>query len=179
MHLTQREWWTALHGMIFGAGFLLAFAASIFELSSLRNEWLTPEGARRGQRRLVIGTWAMVILAWATVIVGTYAVYPWYRAKPPKDMTNVALADYPRSLLLSKPQTAEWHTFGMEWKEHVGWFAPILATAVAVVVSGYRRQLLRDQHVRRALLFMLSVAFVSASIAGSLGAFLDKAAPTR
>ena len=90
MKLSSRELWTALHGMIFGAGFLLAFAGVFFELWDLRADWLTDEGARHGARRLIAGAWTMAILAWLTVIVGTYAIYPWYRAKPPKGMTSSA-----------------------------------------------------------------------------------------
>jgi hypothetical protein len=47
-------------------------------------------------------------------------------APPP---TNADLRFFPRSYLPAEPQ-AGWHTFGMEWKEHVAWLAPILATAV-------------------------------------------------
>jgi hypothetical protein len=33
---------------------------------------------------LEIGAYAMAIVAWLTVIVGAYVVYPWYRAVAPK-----------------------------------------------------------------------------------------------
>jgi hypothetical protein len=177
MELTRRETWTALHGMVFGAIFLLAFGAVFVELWSMRDEWVTEEGVRRGQRRMITGAWAMAIVAWVTVIVGTWVVYPWYRAKPPKDLPVAALGEYPKALLVSSPTTADWHEFGMEWKEHFGWFAPILATAVAFVVTRYRRRLARDPHVRRATLTLLTIAFCCATIAGLLGALIDKAAP--
>jgi hypothetical protein len=89
------------------------------------------------------------------------------------------LREYPKSLLLSNPRTADWHEFGMEWKEHVAWLAPILATAVAFVVTRYRQQVAEDFQIRRALLILYTVAFFSASCAGMLGALIDKAAPTR
>jgi len=41
-----------------------------------------------------------------------------------------------------------WHDFGMEWKEHVGWLVPFLATAVAFIVLRHRRLLAEDQHLR-------------------------------
>ncbi len=179
MELSAKELWTALHGMIFGAGFLLAFAGVFFELWSLRSDWLTDDGARRGGRRLIAGAWIMAILAWLTVIIGTYVIYPWYRAKPPNGVTGVALAGYPKALLLSKPQTADWHEFGMEWKEHIGWFAPILATAVAFVVTRYRRELAGDPQVRRAVLMLFTTAFFCAAVAGMLGALINKFAATR
>src|SRR3970040_116866 len=64
----------------------------------------------------------------------------------------------PRFFLLSKPTTAAWHTFGMEWKEHVGWFAPILATAVAFVVAYYGPPPAREERARRTVLWLFLVA---------------------
>jgi len=177
--MSSREIWTALHGMVLGAAFLPAFTGGFITLWDLRSGSITIEGARRSARRLIVWTWTMAVLAWLTVIVGTYVVYPWYRAKPPAGTTGAALANYPRNLLLSSPRTADWHEFGMEWKEHVAWLAPILATAVAFVVTRYRGQLAMDLHVRRALLVLYGLAFFTAAWAGLLGALINKAAPTR
>ena len=179
MEMSSREIWTAVHGMVFGAAFLLAFAGGFITLWDLRSEWITAEGARRSVRRLIGWTWMMAALAWVTVIVGTYVVYPWYRAKPPAGVHGAALAEYPKNLLLSSPRTADWHEFGMEWKEHVAWLAPILATAVAFVVARYREQIAADLHLRRALLILYGLAFFTAAAAGLLGALINKAAPTR
>lgn len=179
MDMTSRELWTALHGMVLGAAFLLAFTGGFMSLWGLRTEWTTPEGARQSVRRLIAWTWMMAVLAWLTVIVGTYIIYPWYRAKPPAGTAAAMLADYPKNLLLSSPRTADWHEFGMEWKEHIAWLAPILATAVAFVVTRYRGRVAADAHVRRALLVLFSLAFFAASVAGLLGALINKAAPTR
>ena len=179
MGMSSRELWTALHGMVFGAGFLLAFTGGFITLWGLRSDWITNEGARRSVRRLIVWAWSMAALAWLTVILGTYVVYPWYRAKPPAGTGTAMLAGYPKYLLVSSPRTAEWHEFGMEWKEHVAWFTPILATAVAFVVTRYRGRLAADVDVRRALLILLCLAFFTASVAGLLGALINKAAPTR
>jgi len=179
MELTSKEFWTALHGMVLGAGFLLAFSGGLAGLWGLRADWLTPEGARRSLRRLALGSWAMAILAWAAVLLGTYMIYPWYRAKAPLGASGDALANFPKYLLLSKPGTTEWHEFGMEWKEHIAWFCPILATAVAWVTARYGRQLVQDARLRRALLILFTVAFFSAAVAGLFGAMINKAAPTR
>ena len=138
MTLTTGEYWTALHGMVFGAGFLLACTGSAVALRSLRSEWTTPAGRISSTRTLLIGSWTMAILAWLTVSIGTFVVYPWYRAKMPAGSTASALASYPKELLVSKPETKEWHEFGMEWKEHVAWVAPIFATAVAAVATAYQ-----------------------------------------
>jgi hypothetical protein len=179
MYMSSRELWTALHGMVLGGTLLLAFTGGFVGLWGLRSEWITDEGARRSARTLVAWTWSMAVLAWLTVVVGTYVVYPWYRAKPPAGSSGSVLAEYPKNLLLSNPRTADWHEFGMEWKEHVAWFAPILATAVAFVVTRYRRSIATDANVRRAVLILYSLAFFAAMVAGSLGALINKAAPTR
>ncbi len=176
MSLTGRELWTVLHGMVFGALFLLAFAGGLAGLYSLRPELVTVLGIRERLHRLVAGTWLMAIVAWITVLSGTYIVYPWYRAKPP---AGADLAGYPRALILSNPLTQGWHNFGMEWKEHVAWFAPILATAVAFVVAHYGTQLAEESRLRRTLLGVFVVAFAAAGLAGLFGAFINKVAPIR
>ncbi len=168
MSLTDRETLAALHRMIFGALFLLAFAGGFAGLYSLRPALLTPQGIVERTRRLVAGTWAMAIVAWATVITGTYIVYPWYRAKGPTSA---------KSILLANANTADWHNFGMEWKEHIAWIAPILATVVAVVVTYYGVQLIKQQRLRMVLMALFTLAFASAAVAGLFGAFITKAAP--
>lgn len=170
MSVSVRELWTVLHGLVFGSVFLLAFAGGLAGLYSLRAEWVTVAGIRERLRRLLAGTWLMAIAAWATVWSGTYVVYPWYRA---------AIPESPRSILLASPATMLWHTFGMEWKEHVGWFAPILATAVAFLVAYYGTQLADDNKLRRATVWLFVLAFTAAAVAGIFGAFLNKVAPVR
>jgi hypothetical protein len=44
MHFTNHEWWTLLHGMVFGAVFLLAFGGGLAGLYSLRPGLLTSAG---------------------------------------------------------------------------------------------------------------------------------------
>jgi hypothetical protein len=109
------------------------------------------------------------------VITGTWIVYPWYRAKPPEGTED--LTDYPRSFLLSDPDTDQWHKFGMEWKEHVAWVSPILATAVAFIVLYYGKQLIVDKNLRYASIVLWMLAFAAAAVAGLLGAFITKSAP--
>ncbi|MBI4492846.1 MAG: hypothetical protein HY690_08655 [Chloroflexi bacterium] len=169
MSLTDREFWTVIHGMGLGAIFLLAFAGGLAGLWSLRAELVTVGGLRERLPRLEIGTLVMALVAWLTVIIGTYVVYPWYRDPSPTS---------PRSLLLADPNKALWHTFGMEWKEHVAWLAPILATAVAYVVIYYGPRLAQERRVRNALLVLFVLAFAAAAVAGLFGAFLNKVAPT-
>jgi len=175
MELTDRESWALIHGMVLGALFLLAFGGGLAGLWSLREKFLTAEGLQERSPRLLIGTVGMAVVAWFAVIVGTWIVYPWYRATPPEGTTD--LTTFPRSLLLSSPTTADWHNFGMEWKEHVAWFAPFLATAVAFAVAYYGVQLARRGDIRRAVLVFFVLAFVAAGIAGLFGALITKAAP--
>jgi hypothetical protein len=175
MELTSRETWALIHGMGLGALFLLAFGGGLAGLWSLRERLLTTEGLKERSPRLLIGTVGMAVVSWFAVIVGTWVVYPWYRATPPEGTTD--LTDFPRSLLLSSPTTADWHSFAMEWKEHVAWFAPFLATAVAFAVAYYGVQLARRGDIRRAVLLFFVLAFVAAGIAGLFGALITKAAP--
>jgi hypothetical protein len=174
MAMTDREIWTLVHGMGFGALFLLAFAGGLAGLYSLRPGLLTITGLRERMTRLISGTWLMAIAAWGTVITGTYIVYPWYRAKPP---SGANLIDYPRSYLLANPSLAEWHTFGMEWKEHIAWFAPILATVVAFIVLRYGKRLAESPFLRKTLIVTFVLAFGAAAVAGLLGALITRAAP--
>ena len=176
MHLTVREIWTVLHGMGFGAIYLLAFAGGMAGLYSLRPELLTAEGVRERLRRMKVGLWTMAVTSWLAVISGTWVVYIWYRAKP---VPGADLAHYPRALLVASQATAGWHNFGMEWKEHIAWFAPILATTVAYLVHHYGRRLIHMPEVRRVAMALLLMAFATAGVAGVLGAFINKAATIR
>ncbi len=170
MHLTSREWWTLLHGMIIGAAFLLAFAGGLAGLYSLRTEYVTPAGVRERLRRMQVGFWGMAVAAWATVITGTWIVYPWYREKTPTS---------PKSILTAKPSTENWHNFGMEWKEHIAWIAPMLATAAAFLVSYYGPRLARDRSLRQIVLVLFVGAFLTAAVAGLFGALITKVAPVK
>ena len=170
MHFTDREWWTLIHGMGFGALFLLSFAGGLAGLYSLRYAWVTPAGTAERMRRLKIGVVAMAVAAWGTVITGTWIVYPWYRDPAPTS---------PRSTLLADSTTADWHTFGMEWKEHIAWISPLLATAVAFIVTWYGPRLARESSMRKLAIALFVGSFVAAGIAGLFGAFINKAAPIR
>ena len=170
MELTNRETWTLIHGMIIGTFFLLAFAGGLAGLWSFRTELVTPEGIHERLRRLKIGTWTMAIAAWATVITGTWIVYPWYRETTPTSAKSILLAD---------PDTKDWHTFGMEWKEHIAWLSPMLATVAAFLVVYYGTSLTRNRRARILVLSFFVAGFATAAIAGLFGALITKAAPVR
>ncbi len=168
MDLSAYEVWGVIHGIVFGGLFLLAFAGGLAELWRFRPGFLTAEGVREGLGRLRWGTALMAGLSWLAVWSGTYVVYPSYRAPGPTS---------PKSILLADPGTALWHKLGMEWHEHVAWFAPILATTVAYLVFTYGPALAKKDHIRRAAMVLLIGAFVTAGIAGVLGALIAEATP--
>lgn len=170
MSFTDRELWGLIHGMGFGALFLLAFAGGLAEFWGLRPALETVEGMAGKIRRLKIGTTLMMIAAWGTVLTGTWIVYPWYREQVPTS---------PRSVLLSSTETELWHKFAFEWKEHVAWIAPILSTVVVFIVFYYGAGLIKNDRARKIAMAMLSASFVIAAIAGALGAFVTKVAPIR
>src|SRR6266540_4454886 len=112
MELSERELYTVLHGLVLGTLFLLAFGGGLAGLWSLRSGLITEEGVQERTPRLLIGTTVMAVVAWLTVISGTFIAYPWYRAKPPEgvDLKDAAaLVDFPRYLLLAQEKTADWH----------------------------------------------------------------------
>ncbi len=175
MEITFRESWGVIHGLVFAGLFLLSFSGGFLALWSLRPEWLTTDGMKNKIASMKIWTWSMAAVAWLTVLVGTYIVYPWYRAKPPEGTAD--LAAYPRSFLLAHPNLAAWHSFGMEWKEHIAWLAPVAATIVAYVIAKYGPKLAEEPKIRNAVMWFFVIAFVTAAVAGVLGAFITKAAP--
>jgi hypothetical protein len=181
MELSSKELWTLIHGMGLGALFLLAFGGGLAGIWSMRSKLMTEEGLAERTPRLLVGTTVMAAVSWLTVLVGTWIVYPWYRATPPTgtDLAaqTEALRAFPRYWLLAGEQTAEWHKFGMEWKEHVAFLAPFLATAVAFAVLYYGAQLVHRSDIRRAILIFFTLAFAAAGVAGLFGALITKAAP--
>ena len=175
MEITLRDAVTMLHGMGFGALLLLTFSGAIAALYSTTfagHVWTERE------RQLASGYLiAMATLAWMTVLAGAYLVYPWYRTVAPAG--TVDLRGYPQRLLMSKASTSGWHDIGMEWKEHIAWFAPITLTAVAYIFAHYGTRLAQFRGLRNAVLALSATAFVATAIAGAFGAMLNKFAPVR
>lgn len=171
MELTLREIITAIHGMLFGGFFLMAlFGAMVLLLSAQR---ASSEPAPRWQSIYLV---AMIVAGWAAVLTGAYVVYPWYRAVAP---AGADLALYPKALLTAHPNTAGWHSFGMEWKEHVAWIAPMVATMVGGVLLRHRAAWNAHRQARAAVLGFAAAAFVAAAIAGGWGAMINKNAPVQ
>ena len=176
MVVSVRELVTLLHGMGFGVLFMLAFSGAIGIIyaagSVAGGAWTAASVQNRLFRFYLV---SMACLCWLAVLSGTYIVYPWYRAAPPKGTTD--LTHFPRNLLLASPDTAGWHQFGMEWKEHVSWLPPIAMTMVAYVFIKYGPQLGRHRQVRNAVIGFSAAAFLATAVSGGFGALITTRAP--
>jgi hypothetical protein len=173
MEITLRSLVTILHGMGFGALFLLACSGAFVELARVGQGGIAASTDRAVRIYLLV----MTVLAWLTVLSGAYIIYPWYRAIAPPG--TVDLSTYPQLLLKAHPNTIGWHSFGMEWKEHVAWLAPISITMITAVYFHYGRQLRNHIALRRAVLTFIAVAFFAAAVAGLSGAMINKYAPVQ
>jgi hypothetical protein len=187
MEITMRSLWTLIHGMGFGALYLLASSGALVELYRFTASSTPPESTPSAYqpsdstpghaRFLKLYLITMVVLAWAAVLTGAYVIYPWYRAAPPPG--NVDLSMFPQRLLMSSPSTIAWHSLGMEWKEHAAWFAPISITMVASVFLRYGSDLRHHRQLRAAVLCFALASFVAAGVAGFFGAMINKYAPVQ
>lgn len=175
MEITSRSFWELVHGMGFGGLYLLACSAAIVELARRYSPGAETPVSAGDVIFLRVWLVAMAGIAWITVLTGAYVIYPWYRAVPPAGMS--ALHAFPQALLKSSPATTEWHSLGMEWKEHVAWFAPISITMAAGMAVQYSRRLKDHAQLHTAVLVFVVVSLVSAGIAGVFGAMIDKKAP--
>jgi hypothetical protein len=165
---------TVLHGWGFGAVFVVGFPLALVALAGTTSSADTQPSARE-QQWLARGLWLLTAIGWVTVFAGAYVIYPWYRAKPPAGITDLSL--YPRSLLLSHPDTQWLHSLGMEWKEHVSWLAPMILTMVAYIYTIYGAGLSQHRGLRRSFLAFTVVAFAAAGVSGIFGKALNNYAP--
>jgi hypothetical protein len=166
MELTAHSLWTIVHGMGFGALYLLGCTGLLVEL---RRDTLADSRFTRGYFSV------MVLLAWFSVLSGAYIIYPWYRVAAPPGTTD--LTAFPQLLLRAHANTVSWHALGMEWKEHVAWFTPIAITAAAAVYFMYGASLRQYASLRKLVLLFVFASFVTAGIAGFWGAMINKVAP--
>ncbi|MFE9446140.1 hypothetical protein ACFYO2_46230 [Streptomyces sp. NPDC006602] len=166
--MTSGQFFFMLH-LTLGVLFLHAYAGGMATL--LRT---SPTPLQRTVR-----TWStagLAVVAWATVISGTWLVYPDYRAEPEP---GAGLVDYPKASLMADPATEVWHHFGMEWKEHVGWIVPFIATAVAYLAIRHRDLLEKDKRVRRVTTVLFTLAFLISVVAAGLGSVINAVAPNQ
>lgn len=164
-----------VHGMGFGALYLLACSGALVELYRRYSPGSSDSTTEKDERFLSIYLVVMAVLAWTTVLTGAYVLYPWYRAVAPAGTAE--LAGFPQQFLKSSPATIGWHSIGMEWKEHVAWITPISTTMAAAVFIRYGGEIRNHPQLRNALLTFILVSFLAAGIAGFFGAMLVKHAP--
>jgi hypothetical protein len=160
--ITDRQFWLLVH-LGLGALYLHGFGTGLVGLAH----------EARYFRLAMTGAALLALGAWASVITGTWIVYPWYRAVPPA----ADLAAFPKAYLVAQPHLAQWHKFGMEWKEHVAWLSPMSATIVAFVAIRYREHLRDMPSVRRTMQVLFTLAFLSGLVAAVLGGLINKVAP--
>lgn len=174
MLFSERSIWTMVHGIGLGGAALLGLAAALFYVYAARPA-LVPTAGEHGSRAFAAVTVFTAAMVWLTVIVGTYIVFPPYRATPPAG--TIDLSQFPRAFVLANPQTAWLHAFAMEIKEHMPWIASMLTTAVAFIAVRYPVAALKNPWLRRMSLGLLAVSFSIVAFVSLLGVFVNKVAP--
>lgn len=174
MLFSERSIWTMVHGIGLGGAALVGLAAALFYLYAARPAPLST-GDETGSRAFAAVTVFTAVMLWLTVIIGTYIIFPPYRATPPPGTTD--LSEFPRAMILASPGTAWLHAFAMETKEHMPWIASMLTTAVAFVAVRYRRTALTNPPMRRMAFTLLAVSFAVVTFVSLLGVFVNKVAP--
>lgn len=174
MLFSERSIWTMVHGIGFGGAALVGLAAALFYLYAARPVPLSGD-AETGSRAFATVTVFTAVMLWLTVIIGTYIIFPAYRATPPPGTTD--LSEFPRAVILASPSTAWLHTFAMETKEHMPWIASMLTTAVAFIAVRYRRTALTNSAMRRMAFTLLALSFAVVTFVSLLGVFVNKVAP--
>jgi hypothetical protein len=186
MEPVSRATWADIHGLVLGGLILLAFIGTLVGLWRVRPGPNAAKGVPRRVTVLRVSLGSLAAILWATVITGTWVVYPWYRAK-------LAGADFekcqglevpspvcsPRDFLLSNVSgdTETWHQLGMEWKEHIAWTAPFLATSAFLLALYYGPRIMARPWLRTAVIVMVVAAIGAATVGGGLGTFINKLAP--
>lgn len=174
MLFSERSIWTMVHGIGLGGAALLGLAAALFYLYAARPV-PDPTTDETGARAFAMITVFSAVMLWLTVIIGTYIIFPPYRATPPPGTTD--LSQFPRALVLANPSTAWLHAFAMEIKEHMPWIASMLTTAVGFIAIRYRRTALANPAMRQMAFVLLGVSFAVVAFVSLLGVFVNKIAP--
>ena len=174
-----------IHGLLAGTLFLLAFAGGLAGMWSLRPGFLTPVAVKERLRRLYVGVWVMAAVSWITVISGVdrLPLVPGGVGRRHVRGVRGSASSGPRPVL----------TEGLPAVQRVGPDArlarvrhgvegarrldrPVLATAVAFIVTYYGARLIPRTWLRVAVIVMFVTAF-AAAVGGAFGAFLNKVAP--
>jgi hypothetical protein len=162
--VNSRQVFLLLH-LVLGVAFLHFAAVSVLA-ARLR--------AATAAHLRTVGLIGIASVAWAAAFVGTWLVYPGYRAKP---AAGTALIYYPQAYLQAHPTLAWLQDLGMEWKEHVGWLVPVFATTAVALMVWQRHALDRDPRLRRCVHALVVIAVAASIVAAGLGALINKVAP--
>jgi hypothetical protein len=172
MLFSERSIWTMIHGIGLGGAALIGLAAALFYLTVASEE---RAASRRASRAFAALTAASAMVLWLAVLVGTYVIFPAYRAAPPAGAPD--LVQFPRSLILANSETAWLHAFAMELKEHAPWIAAMLSTSVAFVAAQNPSRLFADTSLRTVAITFLALCFALVAFASLMGVFVNKVAP--
>lgn len=176
IHLfTERSLFTMAHGIVLAGAAMMALSAALFSLRTIHAGNVAEHAAGTLSRHVAWLTIIISVMLWSTVLVGTYVIFPPYRAVPPEGLADLSM--YPKAFVQASPATDWLHSFAMETKEHVPWITAMLATAVAHVSVHYRGQLLRDASLNRMATWLIGVCLVLVSYVALLGVFVNKVAP--
>jgi hypothetical protein len=174
MLFSERSIWTMVHGIGLGGTALLGLAAALFYLYATRPASFSSTN-ESGSRAFALLTTFTAVMLWLTVIVGTYIIFPLYRATPPPGTTD--LSQFPRALVLANADTAWLHAFAMEINEHMPWIASMLTSAVAFIAIRYPTATLRNPSLRTTAFSLLAISFTIVAFVSLLGVFVNKVAP--
>jgi hypothetical protein len=174
MLFSERSIWTMVHGIGLGGAALLGLAAALSYLYAVRPAQ-PPTGTKTEMRAFAALTVFTAVMLWFTVIIGTYIIFPPYRATPPPGTTD--LSQFPRALVLANASTTWLHAFAMEIKEHMPWIASMLTTAVAFMAVRYPSATLRQPPLRKIAFSLLAISFAIVVFVSLLGVFVNKVAP--
>ena len=119
MEITTRSLWTMIHGMGFGALYLLACSGALVDFIAAM--------CRRSSRPSRLKTSAfsriylvvMAVVAWLTVLTGAYIIYPWYRAVPPAGTVEPGRISAASAHVESRDQRLALHRHGVEGAHRV------------------------------------------------------------
>jgi hypothetical protein len=167
---TARSWANTGHGILLGGGYLVLLVLALLAVSWLRSEELAPSGQKAAQQRLDVLATSAAAMAWATVVAGTWGIYPWFRSSAPAS---------PSSTLQGDASLAFWGHEAIVSKGWVAWASAVLVTLAAVAAHRWRARLADDVRLRRRLAGVLGAALLTASYAAVVGTLLAKLAPVR
>jgi hypothetical protein len=175
MEITVRGLWTLIHGMGFGALYLLACSGAAVELFRLTSS-ATPTPTPAQERFLKLYLLTMVVLAWFAVLTGAYIVYPWYRAVPPSGTADLAM--FPQRLLALQPlhQRLALAGDGVEGARRMA-RSHLHHDGRGGLPTVRPRPATASRALRTAALTFTAASFLAAGVAGFFGAMINKHAP--